>query len=341
MPVEPMPTGEYRVIQQRQPDPHHTATEAARPSGGLIGAFDYGEPARPAAPGDVVAAAHEAQAREARGWSIGDFRLLTMLVGALIGVGITWTGDEHPMTFVVVAALLGAAAGESFGFGLSRWAEVRRLHAIVRWRVWVSMLTVLAVAGGLVWATPYVLGSENNVDNLTDRGIALSALAIVGGMTSAATLGAVKQVVADPLPGTPGQQLDALLRLRRMCSRMLSQLGILVLLVMAVNATAIGFGEELDKGVVLYSGVVASFVVGTMFAPTAATLRRRGQLYLERHFSLDQVPTGELIEAAENKGKLEKLLGLDQTTFGELKAGLVVLSPVVAGLIAVMIQNIK
>ncbi|WP_147432884.1 hypothetical protein [Catellatospora citrea] len=329
------------MIQQRQPDPHHPATEAATRSGGLIGAFDYGEPARPAGSGDVVAAAYEAEAREGRGWSIGDFRLLTMLVGALIGAGIAWTSKPHPMTFVVVAALLGAAAGESFGFGLSRWAEVRRLHVIVRWRVWVSMLTVLAVAGGLVWATPFVLGNKGGVDNLTDRGIALSALAIIGGMTSAATLGAVKQVVADPLPGTPGQQLDALLRLRRMCSRMLSQLGILVLLVMAVNATALGFGAELDKGVVLYSGVVASFVVGTMFAPTAATLRRRGQLYLERHFSLDQVPTGELIEAAENKGKLEKLLGLDQTTFGELKAGLVVLSPVVAGLIAVMIQEVK
>ncbi|MEV0456167.1 hypothetical protein [Catellatospora methionotrophica] len=328
------------MIEQRQPDPHHHPAPSP-PSGGLVGKFDYGEPARSAAHGSVVAAAHEAQAHEARGWSIGDFRLLTMLAGALIGAGIAWSSPKHPMTFVVVAALLGAAAGEAFGFGLSRWAEVRRLHTIVRRRVWFSVGTVLAVAGALVYATPYVVRSDDGVDNLTGRGVALSALAIVGGLTSAATLGAVKQVVADPLPGTPGQQLDALLRLRRMCSRMLSQLGILVLLVMAVNAAALDWGNELDKGVVLYSGVVASFVVGTMFAPTAATLRRRGQLYLERHFSLDQVPTGELIEAAENKAKLEKLLGLDQTTFGELKAGLVVLSPVVAGLIAVMLQNIK
>ncbi|GAA1420872.1 hypothetical protein GCM10009662_77610 [Catellatospora coxensis] len=340
MPVEPMPTGEFRVIQQRQPDPHHPA-EPMPPSSGLVKAFDYGEPARPAGHGGVVAAAHEAEAREARGWSIGDFRLLTMLAGVLIGAGIAWTSEGHTMAFVTVAALLGAAAGESFGFGLSRWAEVRRLHVIVKRRVWFSVGAVLVLAGALVYATPFVVDPNPEAEALTDRGIALSALAIVGGLTSAATLAAVKQVVADPLPGTPGQQLDALLRLRRMCSRMMSQLGILVLLVMAVNATAIGFGPKLDKGVVLYSGVVASFVVGAMFAPTAATLRRRGQLYLERHFSLDEVPTGELIEAAENKAKLEKLLGLDQTTFGELKAGLVVLSPVVAGLIAVMIQNIK
>ncbi|MEU7826623.1 hypothetical protein [Catellatospora sp. NPDC049133] len=328
------------MIQQRQPDPHHPA-EPAAPSGGLVAAFDYGEPARSVPHGGVVAAAHEAEAREERGWSIGDFRLLTMLVGALIGAGIAWSSPKHPMTFVVVAALLGAAAGEAFGFGLSRWAEVRRLHVIVKRRVWLSVGSVLVLAGALVYATPFVLRSDSGADNLTSRGVALSALAIFGGLTSAATLAAVKQVVADPLPGTPGQQLDALLRLRRMCARMMSQLGILVLLVMAVNAAALDWGAALDKGVVLYSGVVASFVVGAMFAPTAATLRRRGQLYLERHFSLDEVATGELIEAAENKAKLEKLLGLDQTTFGELKAGLVVLSPVVAGLIAVMIQNIK
>lgn len=341
MPVEPMPTGEYRVIQQRQPDPQQAGHPPAHPSGGLVGAFDYGAPDRAAAHAGVVAAAHDADAREARGWSIGDFRLLTMLAGALIGGAIAWTNEQHQMPFVVIAALLGAAAGEAFGFGLSRWAEVSRMHRIVRRRVWFSVLMVLVVAGGLTAATPYILNSDAGVENLTPRGVALSALAIVGGLTSAATLAAVKQVVADPLPGTPGQQLDALLRLRRMCARMLSQLGILVLLVMGVNAAALNWGKELDNSVVIFSGVVGAFVVGTMYSPTAATLRRRGQLYLERHFSLDQVATADLIEAAENKSKLEKLLGLDQTTFGELKAGLVVLSPVVAGLIAVMIQQIK
>lgn len=342
MPVEPMPTGEFRVIQQRQPDPHHPGPVPASPPGGLVGAFDYAEHERPAGHGGVVAAAAAAEAREASRWSIGDFRLLTMLIGMAIGGGIALTnGEKDKMIFVVVAALLGAASGEAFGFGLSRWAEVRTMHRIVKRRVWFAVLTVLVVAGGLMFTTPLLLPELNGVESLTERGIAISLLAIVGGLPSAATLAAVKQVAADPLHGTPGQQLDALLRLRRMCARMLSQLGILVLLVMGVNAAARSVGEDLNPGVVIFSGVVASFVVGTMYAPTAATLRRRGQLYVERHFSLDQVPVGELIEAAENKGKLEKLLSLDQTTFGELKAGLVVLSPVVAGAVALMIQSIK
>ena len=351
MPVEPLPTGEYRVIQQRHPDPHQPGAPV-HPSGGPAGGLGYTEPDRAAAHGGVVAAAAAAEAREESNWSIGDFRLATMLVGTVVGGGIALTNGSRDdrLVFVIVAALLGAASGEAFGFGLSRWVEVRRMHRIVKRRVWFSVLTVIEVAAALVAATPVLLPEvaggvgQGFIDakNLTERGIALSALAIIGGLPSAATLAAVKQVAADPLSGTPGQQLDALLRLRRMCARMLSQLGILVLLVMGVNAAARTVGTvELDPGVVIFSGVVASFVVGTMYAPTAATLRRRGQIFVERHFALDHVPVAELVDAAENKGKLEKLLSLDQTTFGELKAGLVVLSPVVAGAVALMIQNLK
>ncbi|HCT75502.1 MAG TPA: hypothetical protein DGT23_02700 [Micromonosporaceae bacterium] len=274
---------------------------------------------------------------------VGDIRLVTMLLGGLIGAGIASTSYEqkeidHWLIFMLVAALLGVAAGESFGFGLSRWAEVKQYHVIKRWRVWFSVLIVLIIAAGMIASTPFIF---NGKDNLTQNGIALSVLAIIGGLPIALTLSAIKQVVADPLPGSPGQQLDAQLRLRRMASRMLSQLGLLVLLVMGVNAAAQDWGKTTqDPNVVIFSGVVASFVVGMMYVPTASTLRRRGAIYIERHFALTNVPKSELITAAEDRQKLEKMLGLDQTTFGELKAGLVVLTPVVVGLIASFIPGV-
>ena len=199
------------------------------------------------------------------------------------------------------------------------------------------MLIVLLVAAGLVASTPYLFdGSEN----LTENGIALSALAVLGGLPIALTLAAIKQVVADPLPGNAGQQLDALLRLRRMAARMLSQLGLLVLLVMGVNAAALSWGlERQNPNVVIFSGVVASFVVGMMYVPSASTLRKRGAIYVERYFPLGNVSTGQLITAADDRVKLEKMLGLDQTTFGELKAGFVVLTPVVVGVVASLIPG--
>jgi hypothetical protein len=316
MPVERMPTGEYRMVQQLKP-------------------VDYVEP--------VTELPAEPRAR------VGDIRLFTMVLGGLIGAGIaatSYTVEDRDkwLIFAIIAALLGIAAGEAFGFGLSRWAEVKQYHNIKRWRVWFSVITVLLLACGLVAATPFIFGDKNlnqitPTDNLTTNGIALSALAIIGGLSTAATLAAIKQVCADPLPGSPGQQLDALLRLRRISSRLLNQLGLLVLLVMAVNAAALGWGEATqNNNVVIFSGVVASFVVATMYVPTASNLRRRGSIFVDRHFGLDNVGTATLITAADDRIKLEKMLGLDQTTFGELKAGLVVLTPVVVGILASLVK---
>jgi hypothetical protein len=317
MPVERMPTGEFRMVQLKP--------------------RDFTEP--------VVAQEDRPDVRS----SVGDIRLFTMVLGGLIGAGVAATsysvGDRDKwLIFAIIAALLGIASGEAFGFGLSRWAEVKQYHTIKRWKVWFSLTTVLLLACGLIAATPFIFGDKSlaqtaPTDNLTPNGVALSALAILGGLSTAATLAAIKQVVADPLPGSPGQQLDALLRLRRISSRLLSQLGLLVLLVMAVNAAALGWGEATqDRNVVIFSGVVASFVVATMYVPTASNLRRRGSLYVDRHFALDGVAPSALITAADDRIKLEKMLGLDQTTFGELKAGLVVLTPVVVGILASLVK---
>lgn len=313
MPVEPMPTGEFRMVQQRT--------------------FAY------TAPEEEVDTARVA---------VGDRRLLTMVIGGLVGAGIAFTSydaeDRNPwLIFLLISTLLGLAAGEAFGFGVSRWFEVKQYHVIKRWRVSLAVLFVLTVACGLIYATPYVLPASGKtpMDNLTPNGIALSALAIVGGLPIMAVLAAIKQVVADPLPGTPGQQLDALLRMRRMTARMLSQLGLLVLLIMAVNAAAKGWGDVQQNPVVaIYSGVVASLIVAMVYVPTASNLRRRGVIFVERHYPLTNVGLGTLITAAEDRAKLEKMLGLDQTTFGELKAGLVVLTPVVVGVLASLVPKL-
>ncbi len=295
-------------------------------------AFDYGVTEDPHAPRDDAG-------------SVGDYRLLCMLLGTLIGAGIaslSFKLADSPaerdqwLIFLLIAGLLGAAAGEAFGFGMSRWFEVQQYHSIKRWRVTLSVVMVLIIAAALIASTNYVFA---NKETLTSRGIALSALAIAGGLPTAATLAAIKQVCADPLPGGPGAQLSAMLRLRQMSTRMLSQLGVLVLLIMGVNGAAANWGDiQQNPKVVIFSGVVASFIIAIMYVPTASALRRRGAIFVGRHFSLADTPTDQLASAAEDRQKLEKMLGLDQTTFGELKAGFVVLTPVVVGLVATLLK---
>lgn len=317
MPVEAMPTGEFPIVKQTVIDDGASQAAEEEPV--------HSDPAM-----------------------LGDKRLLFLLLGTLIGAGIASTSlsvtenqaDRNAwLVFLLIAGVLGAAAGEAFGFGLARWFEVKQYHVIKRWRVWLSLLIILTAASGLVYSTPYVF---DDTKSLTTRGILLSALAIVGGLPTAATLSAIKQAAADPLPGEPGQQLAALLRMRQMSARLLNQLGVLVLLIMAVNAAAANWGSvKQNPNVVIFSGVVAAFIVAIMYVPTASALRRRGSIFVERHFPLVGLETGDLVAAAEDRQKLERMLSLDQTTFGELKAGLVVLTPLAIGLVAAFLKGLQ
>ncbi|WP_433061344.1 hypothetical protein [Dactylosporangium sp. CS-033363] len=270
----------------------------------------------------------------------GELRLLAMLAGAVLGTLIAWTSPGHQheprwVLFAILAAVLGAASGEAFGFGAARWRDIGLLHRVRLYQVLHLVLASVAVAVGLVAATPYVLGQQG----LTGRGVALSAIAICGALPSAATLGAVHRVARRPLTGTPGEQLGTLLGLRKLVSRLLNQLGFLVLLVTLVNGAATGWGADLPTSVVLFSGAVASFVVGVMYVPASTTLRRRCALFVDRHFPLSEVPIEELVDKADERSKLEKLLGIDQTTFGELRSGLVIVSPFVVSALAAVIPK--
>ncbi|UWP87163.1 hypothetical protein Dfulv_24135 [Dactylosporangium fulvum] len=288
----------------------------------------------------VVADAVSPAVADAEQTVAGELRLLAMLLGAVLGTFVAWTSPGHQgeprwVLFAVLAAVLGAASGEAFGFGAARWRDLGTVHRVRLYQVLHLVLASVAVAVGLVAATPYVLGEQG----LTGRGVALSAIAICGALPSAATLGAVHRVARRPLAGTPGEQLNTLLSLRRLVSRLLNQLGLLVLLVTLVNGAATGWGADLPKVAVLFSGAVASFVVGVMYVPASTTLRRRSALFVDRYFPLSAVDLSQLVSAADDRAKLEKLLGIDQTTFGELRTGLVIVSPFVVSALAAVIPK--
>lgn len=272
----------------------------------------------------------------------GELRLLATMLGGLAGGAVALTNpdrdlrDTHWILFVVLSTLLGVASGESFDFAAARWRELAARHGVRLRQVTPTVMSVVVVAVGLIAATPHFIGP----DGLTWRGVALAGLAVAGGLPAAATLGAVQRLCRDPLPGPPGAQLELLMVLRRHSLRLLNQLGLLVVLVIGVNGAATGFGHSLPPTVVIFSGAVASLVVATMFVPASAALRRRGALFIEEHFRLVDVPAEQLVSAAEQRTALEHLLGIDQTTFGELKSGLVIMTPFVISALAVLIPTL-
>jgi hypothetical protein len=291
----------------------------------------------------VVEDAPAEAAEELETRAIGDFRLVALLAGAVLAGGIAATSPHDSrqpdevrewVIYVLVGVLMGAAAGEAFGFGISRWREVARIRPASLWRVLPMLLLVVAVAVGLMQLTPIIS------ESITSRGWALSMIAIIGALPLAATLAAIQLLARRNLPGTVGQQLESLMWLRRTVSRILSELGVLVLLVMAVNRAGTEFGTHQDPIVVIFAGAIGSFVVGIMYVPAATTLRRRANTYVQHNFTLERVHQDQLIAAAEDLGKLGKLLGLDQTTFGDLRSGLVILTPFVVSALSALLPKL-
>ncbi|MBB5871168.1 hypothetical protein F4553_004547 [Allocatelliglobosispora scoriae] len=273
--------------------------------------------------------------------SIGDYRLIALLVGALATGIIAWfnpdrlaAGDRHDkwVIYAMIAVVLGAVAGEAFGFGIARWREIRAIRRIRIVTILPTIAVVIALAVGLLAVAPQFVG--NNV--VTSRGWWISLIAVVGALPTAAALAGIERVASKPLPGSVGAQLSLLMHLRRTLSRLLNQLGLLVILVMAVNGAA--WMEQEGNNAAIFSGAVGSLIVGAMYVPAATTLRRRSSTFVARHFSIANVPHDQLVDAAEGQGKLEKLLGLDQTTFSEMKAGLVILTPFVASALTTFVK---
>lgn len=332
-------TTELPVPARRQPG-EHTEMVVGRATVTVSGH----EVASVAVAASVVDVPSGVESEEADLRTIGDYRLIALLVGAVAAGTAAWFSPDRTSTltseqdrwviYAMVAVAMGAVAGEAFGFGVARWKEIVRIRAIRLVAVLPMILVVLGLAVGLLAAAPLIIGEKA----VTPRGWWLSLIAIIGAMPTAAALAAIQRVAHRPLPGPLGEQLGLLMRMRRTLSRLLNQLGLLVILVMAVNGAAWTGEGDVNHNVVIFSGAVGSLVVGVMFVPAATTLRRRASTFVARHFSLATIPHDQLVSAAEDQGKLEKLLGLDQTTFSELKAGLVILTPFVASALTTFVK---
>jgi hypothetical protein len=102
-------------------------------------------------------------------------------------------------------------------------------------------------------------------------------------------------------------------------------------LVVLVNAAGLRRGRpQIPAGAVIFAGAAATVLVALMYVPTATILRRRSAAYVDEHFSLERVERGQLVAAAEERMKLEAILGLDRTTFSELQSALLIVSPLLA-----------
>jgi hypothetical protein len=254
-----------------------------------------------------------------------------MVLGGAAAFAVVWTHPDRAQdvwyAWAALGTLLGVLAGWSFGSGIARYRDVTAQQPVRFARVVPALLLMAAVAGAALPAAIVIVRQ-----GIVWQGLALAGLAILGALPAGAAVVAIRVLAIDGVAGTIGRRLGTLLRLRHLLSRLNTIFGSLVVVLTLFTAAqrTLVTGERVPASLVIYTGAASAVVVALVYMPTAAVLRRRCVRFIDEEFPLDGVDRGQLIEAADDRHRLEGIMGLHRTTLAELQNALVIVSPLLA-----------
>lgn len=282
---------------------------------------------------------------------LGRFALVAL--GFAFGLYYVLTSPyRHDALWLAWAPLLVAlttTAGAAFPYGLDRWAELGQLNGhAVRVRdvaIRVAPIAVVTLLIGVAFTRSPGLHANW-------RGVALFAVSIIGGIPAAGAMEGVRHAACNsPASGTEGRQVTVLIRLRGLLQRLLAALGALVALWTFTFGAAILLQRSLEAGsaqghvtvvppqLVLISGGGGSLLVALFYVPAATALQRRGQNLCEELFPLHEAREGSaILSLAEDRHKLEQLLGIDRGAVADLLTSLAILGPLLGSAAAAFLS---
>jgi hypothetical protein len=239
-------------------------------------------------------------------------------------------------------------AGVVFSYGLNRWAELLQYREI---RVRNVILRIAIVVTGTLLVAVVTTQSPGPAQT-NWRGVALLVVVLFGGVPAAGVMEGVRHAANDKaLRGTTGEQIAALIRLRQLLQRLLAAVGALVALWTLAFGAGVALLRSLPAGagdggftqappqIVLVFGGAGSLLVGLFYLPAATALQRRGQGLCDDLFPLAKAEEASaILSMAEDRHKLEQLLGADRGVFADLQAGLVILGPLLASAAAAFLS---
>lgn len=276
-------------------------------------------------------------------------------LGLVFGVAFVLTSPYRDAPLWWVWAPLAVAptttAGAVFGYGLDRWAELADLlhQPTVRVRSAAPRVTAVAVLAllGLLGSTLFPGSARSGW-----RAVTLLAFTIAGGVPTLGVMEAIRHAADNhPTPGTKGEQVALLVRLRQLLQRLLGAVGSLVALstlatgaVLALQRSVpaesggIGATQQAPQSVLIF-GALGSLLVAVFYVPAATALQRRGRRLCDSLLPLEEADeTSVVLSLAESRGKLEQLLGLDRGVFADLQTGLAILGPLLASAAAAFLS---
>lgn len=287
--------------------------------------------------------------------SIGRFALVAL--GFAFGLCLALTNPyyRHAPLWSVWAPLqiaLTTAAAAAFPYGLRRWTELRQLvnEDVVRVRDVVSRIAAVGVVTLLISVAATLLPAPLGIPW---RGVALLFVVLFGSTPAAGVMEGVRHA-AGSLPEsdnkgqqvTKGQQVIVLIGLRELLQRLLGMLGALV----ALGTFTLGAGNALQRSthgvaagappqLVLIVGGVGSLLVALFYVPAATALHRGGQSLCKELFPLHEAKEASaILRGAEDRRKLEQLLGIDRGVVADLQTGLAILGPLLGSAAAAFLS---
>jgi hypothetical protein len=287
--------------------------------------------------------------RPTRMSAAGLVRFAPVGLGLAAGIGFAETSvyRSAPLwpVWASLAVALTTAAGAVFVYGFARWAElstllmsrtptVRDVTGPVAARLTIALLGVL----GLVLVPMPTRSSW--------RGAALVALAIAGGVPAGGVMFGVQRGARDEsVAGTRGERVALLIALRQLLQRLLAAVGSLVALATLALGAVVALQRSLPAGsgrpeTVLIFGGAGSLLVALFYTPAATALQRRGRSLCDELFPLDKADEASVIlSLAEDRHKLEQLLGVDRGVVADLQTGLAILGPLLASAAAAFLPR--
>jgi len=281
-------------------------------------------------------------------------------LGFVFGVMIVLTpstarGAPLWVVWASLAVALTSTAGVVFGYGLARWAELSTLRP-VRVRdviVPVAGLLIVAVLTGLTGVVLSVTAHRAGTGWPAVRGWALMSVALLGAVPAVAVMYGIRRAAdSGPAPGTRGEQAGALLALRRLLQRLLAAIGSLVALSTLALGAAIAVQQSLPAGsagsgtgqlapqTVLIFGGAGSALVALAYGPASTALKTWAQCLCDELFPLYQADNAAaILKQADDRSKLERLLGVDRSIVADLQTGLAILGPLIASAAAAFLPH--
>lgn len=253
-----------------------------------------------------------------------------------------------------LAVALTSTAGAVFGYGLARWADLCALRQVHVRDVIVPIagLLTVAVLAGLTGLVVTVTAHRAGTGWPAFRGWALVSVAVLGAVPAVAVMYGIRHVAAGPAADTSGEQAHGLVVLWRLLQRLLAAVGSLVALSTLALGAAFAVQQSLPTGVahgraaqlapqtVLIFGGVGSALVAVAYGPASTALQNWAQRLCGELFPLQEADEPAVIlNQAEDRSKLEQLLGADRSVVADLQTGLAILGPLIASAAAAFLPH--